>query len=52
MRERLAELNWQTQPNAVKKGAHGEAVPHFDSKPGEVVASPPSLSAQQMKKAG
>jgi hypothetical protein len=53
MRERLAELNWRTQPNSVKKGAHGEAVPHFDSKPGEVVAGPSSLSVQQiMKKAG
>jgi hypothetical protein len=52
MRERLAELNWRTQPNSVKKGAHGEAVPRFDSKPDEVVASPPSLAAQQMKEAG
>jgi hypothetical protein len=52
MRERLAELNWRTQPNLVKKGVHGEVVPDFDSKPGEVVARPPGSSAQQMKKAG
>jgi hypothetical protein len=52
MRERLAELNWRTQPNSLEKGAGGEAAPHFDSKPGEVVASPPSLSAQQVQKAG
>jgi hypothetical protein len=49
MRERLAELNSRTQPHLVKKDVHGEVVP--DSNPGEVVASPPSLSAQQMKKA-
>jgi hypothetical protein len=52
MRERLAELNCRTQPKLVKKGVHGEVVPDFDSKAGEVVAIPPSLSAQQMKKAG
>ena len=54
MRERLAELNWQTQPNLTKKGLHSEVVPHFDSKLGEVVASPPisfAQEAQQMKKA-
>jgi hypothetical protein len=50
MRERLAELNWQTQPNLTKKGVHGEVVPYFDSKLDEVVASPPNLSVQQMKK--
>jgi len=52
MRERLAELNWRAQPNTFKKGAHGESVQHFDSKPGEVVESPPNLSAQPVKKAG
>jgi hypothetical protein len=52
MRERLAELNWRTQPNLVKKGVHGEVVPHFDSEPDEVVASPAIPVAQQLKKAG
>ena len=41
-----------SEPRLVKKGVHGEVVPDFDSKAGEVVAIPPSLSAQQMKKAG
>ena len=52
MRERLAELNWRAQPNTFKKGAHGDSVQHFDSKPGEVVESPPNLSARPVKKAG
>jgi hypothetical protein len=50
MRERLAELNWCAQPNLVKKGVRGELVPSFDSKPGDLVAGPPSLSAKQMEK--
>jgi len=52
MRARLQELNWRTQPNLVEKGAQGEAVPHFDSKPDEALASPPTSFAHQMKKAG
>ena len=51
MRERLAELNSRTLPHLIKKDVHGEVVPDFDSKPSEIVASLPSLSAQQMKKA-
>jgi hypothetical protein len=50
MRERLAELNWWAQPNLVKKGVRGELVPGFDSKPRDLVAGPPSLSARQMEK--
>jgi hypothetical protein len=50
MRRRLEELNWQTQPRSFNNGGHGEIVRVFDSKPGEVVASPPiSLKAQQQK---
>jgi hypothetical protein len=51
MRKRLEELNWRTQPRSLNNGDHGEVVGGFDSKPGEVVASPPiSLKAQQRKR--
>jgi len=52
MRERLAELNRQTQPNLLKKEIHREIVEDFDSKPSEVLASAPISSAQREKKAG
>ena len=49
MRRRLEELNWRTQPRSY--GDHGEVVKVFDSKPAEVVASPPiSVNAQRRKK--
>ena len=51
MRERLEELNGRTQPYSLNNGDHAEVVQVFDSKSGEV-ALPPSLSSQQMKKAG
>jgi len=51
MRKRLEELNWRTQPGSLNNGDHGEVVRVFDSKPGEVVVSPPiSLKAKQKKK--
>jgi hypothetical protein len=50
MRKRLEELNWRTQPHPLNDGNHGEVVRGFDSKPGEVVASPPISLAQQEKK--
>ena len=51
MRERLEELNWGTQPTLLNNEDHGEAVTVFDSKPGELVASPPiSLAQQQHQK--
>ena len=43
MRRRLEELNWRTQPGSPSNGV-------FDSKPAEVVASPPISLAQQQKK--
>jgi hypothetical protein len=43
MRRRLEELNWRTQPGSLNEGV-------FDSKPAEVVASPPISLAQQQKK--
>ncbi len=44
LRKRLEELNWRTPPHSLNKGV-------FDSKPGEVAASPPlSLKAEQQKK--
>jgi hypothetical protein len=43
MRKRLEELNWRTPPHSLNKGV-------FDSKPGEVVASPPISLAQHQKK--
>jgi hypothetical protein len=49
MRKRLEELSWRTQPHSLNNGDHGEVVGGFDSKPGEVVASPPISSAQQQK---
>jgi hypothetical protein len=52
MRERLEELNRQTQPNLLKKEIHREIVEDFDSKPSEVLASAPISSAQREKKAG
>ena len=39
--KRLEELSWRTQPRSFHNGDHGEVVEVFDSKPGEVVASPP-----------
>jgi len=51
IRKRLEELNWQTQPRSLNNGGHGEVVRVFDSKLGEVVASPPiSLKSHQQKK--
>ena len=47
MRERLAELNWRTQPNLLKEEIQREVVEVFDSKPGEVVARTPISLAQQ-----
>jgi hypothetical protein len=52
MRERLEELNRQTQPNLLKKEIHGEIAEGVDSKPSEVLASAPISSAQREKKAG
>jgi hypothetical protein len=43
MRRRLEELNWRTQPHSPNNGV-------FDSKPAEVVASPPISLAQQQEK--
>jgi hypothetical protein len=52
MRKRLEELNWRTQPRSLNSGVHGEVLEVFDSKPGEVVASPPiSLKPEQRKTA-
>ena len=48
MRKRLEELNWRTQLRS--HGDHGEVVKVFDSKPAEVVASPPISLVQQQKK--
>ena len=42
MRKRLEELSWRTQPRSLDSGDHGQVVEVFDSKPGEVVASPPA----------
>ena len=50
MRRRLEELNWPTQPQPLNNGDHGGAVGGFDSKPAEVLASPPISLAQQQKK--
>jgi hypothetical protein len=50
MRKRLEELNWRTQPHPLNDGDHELVVGVFDSKPGEVVASPPISLAQQQKK--
>ena len=41
MREPLEELNWRTQPHSLYRELHGEVVEVFNSKPGEVAASPP-----------
>jgi len=52
MRKRLEELNWQTPPRLLENRNQGEVVEVFDSKPGEVVASPPiSLKPEQRKTA-
>jgi hypothetical protein len=51
IRERLEELNRRTQPNLLKKEVHGEVVEVFDSKPGDVEASAPISSAEQVNKA-
>jgi hypothetical protein len=48
MRKRLEELNWRTQPRSLNNGDRGEVVEVFDSKPAEVVASPP-ISLEQQK---
>jgi hypothetical protein len=51
MRERLEELNWRTQPSSLNNEDYGGAVRVFDSKPGELVASPAiSLEQQQHQK--
>jgi hypothetical protein len=51
MRKRLEELNWRTRPDSLNNRDHGDVVEVPDSKPGEVVASPPiSLTAQQRKR--
>ena len=43
MRRRLEELNWRTQSRSLNNGG-------FDSKPAEVLASPPISLAQREKK--
>jgi hypothetical protein len=51
MQKRLEELSWRTQPRSLNNGDRGEVGEVFDSKPGEVMASPPiSLKAHQQKK--
>jgi collagenase-like PrtC family protease len=50
MRKRLEELNWRTQPYSPNDGNYEEVVGVFDSKPGEVAASPPISLAQNPKK--
>ena len=50
MRERLEELKWRTRPNLLEKEVYGTVVEVFDSKPGEVAASPPISLAQQQNK--
>jgi len=50
MRQRLEELNWRTRPHSLNKAGHGEIVGVFDSKPGEVVASPPILLKEHQQK--
>ena len=52
MRKRLAELNWRTQPNLLKKEVHGEIVEVFDSYPREVAATLPISLVQRVKKVG
>jgi hypothetical protein len=52
MRERLEELKWRTQPNLLQMEVHGEIVEVFDSKPGEVAASPRISLVERVKKAG
>ena len=52
MRERLAELNYRTQPHSLINGDLAEVVQVFDSKPGEGVTSPPMSFVHRMKKAG
>jgi hypothetical protein len=48
----MEELRWRTQPRSLKNGHQGEVVEVFDSKPGEVVASPPiSMKPEQRKTA-
>ena len=50
MRQRLEELNGRTQTHSLNNGDHKDVVRVFDSKPGEVVATPPiSVKAQQKK---
>jgi hypothetical protein len=55
IRKRLDELSGRTQPrslntHSLNNGDHGEAVGVFDSKPAEVLASPPISLAQQQEK--
>jgi hypothetical protein len=50
MRKRLEELNWPPPPHPLNDGDHEVVVGVFDSKPGEVVASPPISLAQRQKK--
>jgi len=51
MRKRVEELSGRKQRRSLNNQDHGEVVEVFDSKSGEVVASPPiSLKAQQKKK--
>jgi hypothetical protein len=52
MRERLAELNWRTQPNLPKEEIQLEVVEVFDSKPGEGFARTPISLAHQRKRTG
>jgi hypothetical protein len=49
IRTRLEELNWRTQPHSLNNGNHQEGVKVFDSKPGEVVSSPISVTQQKKK---
>jgi hypothetical protein len=50
MRKRLDELSGRTQPRSLTSGDHEGVVKVFDSKPAEVLASPPISLAQREKK--
>jgi hypothetical protein len=50
MRKRLEELSGRTQLHSLSNGNHEEVVGVFDSKPSEVVASPPISLVQQQNK--
>ena len=50
IRKRLDELSGRTQPRSLTSGDHEGVVKVFDSKPAEVLASPPISLAQREKK--